>query len=78
MLRRYKLRGTGPVEAGLPHQDVDSLVVRVVNSDTSDPNFFSDIWLVVTTTERAGRTSKRQYLLNFVNRTIDLPTGASG
>lgn len=75
MLRRYNLRGARPLEADLTHLDVDSLAVRVVNSPQSDRDFFPDVWLVVTTREPAGGASKKiQYLLNFVYRTVPVPT----
>jgi hypothetical protein len=71
-LRRYNLRGLGTLHADVGHLDVDSLAVRVVNGVRSDQNFFPDVWLVVTTKDADGRKGRRQYLLNFVYRTIDV------
>jgi hypothetical protein len=70
LLRRYKLRGLGSLHADVGDLDVDSLAVRVVTGADSDPNFFPDVWLVVTTKDAAGKKGRRQYLLNFVYRVI--------
>jgi hypothetical protein len=72
-LRRYNLRGHSTLHADVGHLDVDSLAVRVVNGVRSDQNFFPDVWLVVNTKNAAGKEEQRQYLLNFVYRTINMP-----
>jgi len=75
LLRRYRLRGTRALEADLTHLDVDSLAVRVVNSPRSEPNFFPDVWLVVSTRDKNGATGRLQYLLNFAYDTVPVGQG---
>lgn len=64
-LRRYGLRGTGPIQSAVGHQDVDSLAVQVTTGATSARDFFPDVWLEITVKGAKGISSRRQYKLNF-------------
>ena len=66
-LTRYRLRGNGSLHAVAHHLDVDSIAVRVMTAPNSDPNFFADMTLYLTTVRATGDPGPtHQYLLNML------------
>ncbi len=64
-LRRYGMRGSGPVEADAGHLDVDSLAVITRTAESSEARFVPSVFLVVNTRTTSGSTKKFVFPLTF-------------
>ncbi|WP_411700460.1 hypothetical protein [Conyzicola sp.] len=64
-LRKYNVRGTGPVEADVGMLNVDSLEIQAKTRTNSDAGLLPDIWLVIQTKSEAGAKRTKEYRLNF-------------
>jgi hypothetical protein len=63
-LRRYGLRGSGPVQADAGHLDVDSLAVIVETDETSPPVFVPSVFLIINTKD-GTRAKRLDFQLTF-------------
>jgi hypothetical protein len=73
LLTRCKLRSTGPVVADLSRLNVDSIRLRITTAQDSSDHFIPNVWLVVTTRDKAGTTTPHKFMVNFKYRNIPLP-----
>jgi hypothetical protein len=65
MLRRYGVRGQGPLRADIGHLGVDAFFVRVVTATTSGRDHPHDVFLEVETESSGGSRKTHSYRLNF-------------
>ena len=76
LLRRYKVRGPGPLLGDIGHLDVDAIRVTATTSANSDKNLAPSVSLVVGTLAADGKRGQRVYQLNFPY-VFTLPPGTS-
>ena len=75
LLRRYRLRGPGPLVADIGHLDVDAVSLMLVTKRASEANLSPNVALIIDT-----RSGPRQFRLNFPYRITVIPptTQATG